>query len=73
MLCETTVFYNKSNIIKCFIAFASSTYAPSTLAPRKYLSPHICPPEKNNKQRLSLNKITSKVIKSIYKDANDEM
>ena len=35
----------------------------------------ICPsaPEKNNKQRLRFNNITSIVIKSIYKDVKDEM
>ena len=62
------------------------TSAPRTFAPRRtFALPDICPPrhlpppryltslQKNNKQRLRFNNITSIVIKSIYKDAKDEM
>ena len=50
----------------------SPTFAP----PPGHIPPlDICPsaPEKNNKQRLRFNNITSIVIKSIYKDVKDEM
>ena len=50
------------------------TFAPPGHMPPKHLPPpKFAPPPKNNKQQLRFNNITSIVIKSIYKDVNDEM
>ena len=50
------------------------TFAPPDICPPRHSPPNICPPpEKNYKQGLRFNNITSIVIKSKYIDVKDEM
>ena len=74
----------KNSNIGCSIN-GNPTFAPGLLPPSRRLPPghmpprhlppprHCPPPEKNNKQRLRFNTITSIVIKSKNKDVKDEM
>ena len=65
---------NKNGDLSVYRHLPPDVCPPPDICPLDICPPNICPPpEKNNKQRLRFNNITSIIIKSKYKDVKDEM